>query len=64
MGAYLGFVFILLTAVFWGIVGVLARFLLASCMGPEEIAFWRSVLACMLFGAAAIATRQQRLRAG
>ena len=64
MSAYLGFVFILLTAVFWGIVGVLARFLLASGMGPEEIAFWRSVLACILFGAAAAATRQQRLRAG
>ena len=58
MQRYTGVILILSAAFCWGMIGILARFLLASGMTPAELAFWRTVIASLLFGAAAVVTRQ------
>ena len=64
MNTYIGAALILSAAFCWGMIGVLARFLLESGMAPAELAFWRTTIGCLLFGAAAVVTKQPRLRAG
>lgn len=63
MKTYVGVVFVLLAAFCWGIVGVLARFLLQAGIAPLEITFWRMVFGCILFGSAAVITKRAGLRA-
>lgn len=63
MNMYLGYLFIVFAAFSWGVLGVLARFLLETGMTPAEIAFWRTVFGCLLFGSVAIARKQARLHA-
>lgn len=63
MNIYFGFLFVVLAAFGWGMVGVLARFLFVSGMEPAEVAFWRTVFGCILFSAAGVASKKMHLRA-
>ena len=56
-----GYALVLLAAVLWGVIGVLARGILAEGVGPIEIAFWRATLAGALFVAHALAVRRLAL---
>lgn len=50
-----GYGLVLVAAILWGIIGVLARGILDEGIGPIEIAFWRAALAGGLFVAHAAA---------
>lgn len=56
-----GYLLVLSAAVLWGIIGVLARGILAAGVGPIEIAFWRATLAGALFVLHAAVTGGLRL---
>lgn len=49
MRTYAGYLFILLAAVCWGLLGPVGRFALESGISPLEIGFWRAALACIFF---------------
>ncbi len=46
---YSGYLFILLAAWCWGLLGILSKFLLSGGMHPLEAAFWRSAFGALLF---------------
>ncbi|WP_027370813.1 DMT family transporter [Desulfovermiculus halophilus] len=56
-----GYMFIALAAVLWGLLGPISRLALAEGVTPLEIAFWRGVLAWVLFGGQAVWAGQTRL---
>ena len=49
MQKYVGYIFILLSACCWGIMGVLSRFCLQDNITPLEICFWRMAIGATLF---------------
>ena len=49
MRRYSGYLFILLAAVCWGLIGPSTRFALADGFTSLEVAFWRAAIACMFF---------------
>jgi DME family drug/metabolite transporter len=53
-----GYVYIVLAAVLWGLIGPASRFALRDAVDPLEIAFWRAAIAAVLFGAHAAALRR------
>jgi DME family drug/metabolite transporter len=54
----IGYVYIVLAAVLWGLIGPASRFALRDAVDPLEIAFWRASFAAVLFGAHAAALRR------
>jgi DME family drug/metabolite transporter len=54
----MGYVYIVLAAVLWGLIGPASRFALRDAVDPLEIAFWRAAIAAVLFGAHAAALRR------
>jgi DME family drug/metabolite transporter len=57
----MGYVFILLAALLWGMIGPVSRFALRDGVDPLEIAFWRAVIAAACFGVHAAAIRRVRV---
>lgn len=62
MNGYVGYVFILLAATFWGLIGPVARFALESGISPAELGFWRAALAGFFFLLHSAAKRDLRVR--
>ena len=57
----MGYVYIVLAATLWGMLGPASRFALAEGVHPLELAFWRAALAAALYGAHAAALRRVRV---
>ena len=57
-----GYIYIIIAGTLWGMVGPLARLAFKEGLSPLEVAFWRALLAWVLFGGHAIIIRQVRLR--
>ena len=57
----MGYVYILLAAVLWGLLGPVSRLALRDGIEPLEVAFWRATLATALFAAHCLARRQTRV---
>jgi DME family drug/metabolite transporter len=57
-----GYVYILLAALLWGMIGPLARLAFSEGILPMEVALWRAVFSWGLFGGQAILQRQVGLR--
>lgn len=59
----MGYVYIFLAAVLWGLLGPVSRLAFHEGVEPLEAAFWRALLAGVLFGAHALARRRTRVEA-
>lgn len=57
----MGYVFVAVAAVLWGLLGPVTRIALREGMGAVEVAFWRALLAAALFGVHALAIRRVTL---
>jgi drug/metabolite transporter (DMT)-like permease len=57
-----GYLFILLAALLWGLIGPFSRLAFAQGLLPMEVAFWRAVLSWVLFGLHALASRDLHCR--
>jgi drug/metabolite transporter (DMT)-like permease len=57
-----GYLFIILAAVMWGMIGPFARIAFQEGVGAMEVAFWRAVLAWVFFAAHAVFHGQTRFR--
>lgn len=57
----MGYVFVVVAAVLWGLLGPVTRIALREGMGAVEVAFWRALLGAALFGVHAIAIRRVRV---
>jgi DME family drug/metabolite transporter len=56
-----GYVFIILAATAWGVIGIFSSLAFAEGLGPMEVAFWRALIAWGLFGSQAIIRKQTHL---
>jgi len=56
-----GYAFIVAAAVLWGMIGPFSRLAFQEGIAPMEVAFWRALLAWILFGGHAIIRREVRL---
>ncbi len=56
-----GYAFIVAAAVLWGMIGPFSRLAFQEGVAPMEVAFWRALLAWILFGGHAIIRREVRL---
>lgn len=56
-----GYLFIFSAAACWGLIGIFSSLAFSQGLGPMEVAFWRAVLAWLLFGGQAIYTSQTTL---
>ena len=56
-----GFLWVLAAAFMWGLIGVFTKYILAEGISALEIAFWRAILAWMMFLVHASARRQLRV---
>ncbi len=56
-----GYAFIVAAAVLWGMIGPFSRLAFQEGVAPMEVAFWRALLAWVLFGGHAIIRREVRL---
>jgi DME family drug/metabolite transporter len=57
----MGYVFVLLAASLWGLIGPASRFAMRAGIDPVEISFWRAAFAAVLFGVHAAARREVRI---
>ena len=57
----MGYVFVLLAALLWGLIGPVSQVALRDGVDPLEIAFWRAVIAGACFGAHALVARKTHL---
>jgi drug/metabolite transporter, DME family len=57
----MGYVFVAIAAVLWGLLGPVTRVALREGMGAVEVAFWRALLAAGIFGVHALAIRRVKL---
>jgi DME family drug/metabolite transporter len=57
----MGYVYIVLAATLWGMLGPVSRFALDEGVHPLELAFWRAALATLLYGVHAAALRRVRV---
>jgi drug/metabolite transporter, DME family len=58
---YKGYAFIVAAAVLWGMIGPFSRLAFQEGVSPMEVAFWRALLAWILFGGHAMIRREVRL---
>lgn len=56
-----GYVYILLAAALWGLIGPFAKLAFQEGVAPLEVAFWRALLAWLCFGSQAVWQRQIRV---
>ena len=56
-----GYAFIVAAAVLWGMIGPFSRLAFQEGIAPMEVAFWRALLAWILFGGHAIIRHEVRL---
>ena len=56
-----GYLFIFAAALLWGNIGPFSRLAFSQGVGPMEVAFWRAVMAWVLFGTHAALRREVRL---
>lgn len=57
----MGYLYVVLAAVLWGLIGPASRVALVEGIDPLEIAFWRAALAAVLFGGHVVAIRRVRV---
>ncbi len=57
----MGYVYILLAAACWALIGPVSRFAFAEGVGPLEVAFWRAAFGSVLFGLHTVLTRAPRV---
>lgn len=57
----MGYLFVAIAAVLWGLLGPVTRIALREGMGAVEVAFWRALLAAGIFAVHAVAIRRVRL---
>lgn len=57
----MGYLFVAIAAVLWGMLGPVTRIALREGMGAVEVAFWRALLAAGIFAVHAVAIRRVRL---
>lgn len=57
----MGYLFVAVAAVLWGLLGPVTRIALREGMGAVEVAFWRALLAAGIFAVHAIAIRRVKL---
>ncbi len=58
----MGYLFVAVAAVLWGLLGPVTRIALREGLGAVEVAFWRALLAAALFGVHAVAIGRVRLQ--
>ncbi len=58
---WIGYPFIIMAAVFWGLIGIFSSLAFSQGVGPMEVAFWRAVLTWFCFGGQAVIRRQTRM---
>lgn len=56
-----GYVFIVIAASCWGLIGIFSSIAFREGVGPMEVAFWRAVLAWFFFAGQALMQRQMHL---
>lgn len=56
-----GYIFIILAASCWGFIGIFSSLAFAEGVGPMEVAFWRAIIAWLLFGSQAIVRKETHL---
>jgi len=56
-----GYIFIILAACCWGFIGIFSSLAFAEGVGPMEVAFWRAIIAWLLFGSQAIVRKETHL---
>lgn len=57
----MGYLFILMAATLWGVIGPVSRLAFSEGVQPLEVAFWRAMIAWLFFGLHAIVTRRTAL---
>mgnify|MGYP000879242237 CR=1 FL=1 len=57
-----GYLLIIAAALLWGNIGPFSRLAFSQGVAPMEVAFWRAVLAWLLFGTHALLRRELRIR--
>ena len=57
-----GYLFIIAAALLWGNIGPFSRLAFSQGVTPMEVAFWRAVLAWLLFGIHAVLRREVRIQ--
>lgn len=57
----MGYVYILLAAACWALIGPVSRFAFAEGVAPLEVAFWRAAFGGVLFGLHVLASRAPRV---
>jgi drug/metabolite transporter, DME family len=57
----MGYLYVAIAAVLWGLLGPVTRIALREGMGAVEVAFWRALLAAGIFAVHAIAIRRVRI---
>lgn len=58
---WVGYVYVMVAAAMWGLIGPIARFAFAAGVSPLEVAFWRAVLAWALFAPHAVLCGKARI---
>ena len=58
-----GYLYIILAAVLWGIIGPVSKLAFSQGLAPMEVAFWRAVLAWICFGSHALLKKEVRIHA-
>jgi DME family drug/metabolite transporter len=56
-----GYLFIIMAAVFWGLIGIFSSLAFSQGVGPMEVAFWRAVLTWFCFGSQAVISKQTKI---
>jgi len=59
--APVGYVFVLVAATLWGLLGSFSKLAFQEGITPLEVAFWRAAIGSVLFGAHALVLRQARV---
>ena len=57
-----GYLYIIIAAGFWGMIGPLSRLAFTEGIAPMEVAFWRAVIAWLFFGGHALLAREFRVQ--
>lgn len=56
-----GYLFIIIAASCWGLIGIFSSLAFSQGIGPMEVAFWRAILTWLLFGTQAIIKKETHI---
>jgi len=56
-----GYLFIIMAATFWGLIGIFSSLAFSQGVGPMEVAFWRAVLTWACFGSQAVIRKETKI---